>query len=86
MTSQFWTDTAERAVKTFAQALLAVLTVQGVSDVLDVDWGRALSVAALATIISVLTSLLSLKLGNSGTASATKAVQPSYGRHAAPEV
>ena len=82
MTKQFWTDTAERAVKTFAQALLAVLTVQGVSDILDVDWGRALSVAALATVISLLTSLLSVKLGHSGTASLTTAVEPA-GRHAA---
>lgn len=82
MTRDFLLDAAERAVKTFAQALLAVLTVQGVSDLLSVDWGRALSVAALATVISALTSLVSLKLGNSGTASATEAVEPA-GRHAA---
>jgi hypothetical protein len=82
VTKQFWIDASERAVKTFAQALLAVLTVQGVSDLLSVDWGRALSVAGLATVISFLTSLLSLRLGNSGTASATEAVEPA-GRHAA---
>lgn len=73
---QFAIDLAERAVKTFAQALVAVLTVQGISGVLDVDWGRALSVAALAALVSVLSSLASLKLGNSGTASATTAVEP----------
>jgi len=82
VTKQFWIDAAERAVKTFAQALLAVLTVQGVSDLLSVDWSRALSVAALATVISFLTSLLSLRLGKSGTASATDVVEPA-GRHAA---
>ena len=83
MTKQFWSDAAERAIKTFAQALLAVLTVQGVSDLLSVNWGRSLSVAALATVISFLTSLLSLRLGNTGTASLTTAVEPA-GRHAAP--
>lgn len=78
----FVKDAAERALKTFAQALLAVLTVQGVSDLLSVDWPRALSVAALAAVVSVLTSLLSFKFGHSGTASATDAVEPA-GRHAA---
>lgn len=80
--SQFAKDAAERAAKTFAQALLAVLTVQGVSDLLSVDWSRALSVAALAAVISVLSSVVSYKAGNSGTASLTDAVEPA-GRHAA---
>jgi hypothetical protein len=76
VTKQFWMDLAERAGKTFAQALVAVLTVQGVSGVLDVDWPRALSVAALAAIVSSLTSVASYKVGNSGTASLTDAVEP----------
>jgi hypothetical protein len=84
VTRDFWLDLIERAGKTFAQALIATLTVQGISGVLDVDWGRALSVTALATLVSVLTSLLSLKLGHTGTASATSAVVP-HGRHAALE-
>jgi hypothetical protein len=84
VTTQFLTDLAERAVKTFAQALVAVLTVQGVSGVLDVDWPRALSVAGLAAVVSALTSLASGGIGRSGTASLTNAVEPA-GRHAAPE-
>lgn len=90
MTRDFLLDAAERALKTFVQSLLAVLTVQGVSSLLDVDWLQALSVAALATVISVLTSLLSVKLGHNGTASATDAVVTTayadavaHGRHAA---
>lgn len=84
MSRQFLQDLAERFAKTFAQALVAVLTVQGVSGVLDVDWPRALSVAALAALVSALTSVASYKLGSSGTASLTTAVEPA-GKHAAPD-
>lgn len=55
-TRAFWEGTAERAIKTFAQALLGVL-MGGASGLLDVDWVAALSVAGLATVGSVLTSL-----------------------------
>lgn len=81
MTKQFITDAAERAIKTFAQVLLAYFGADAL-DVLHADWGNALSVAAGAVVLSLLTSLLSLKLGVSGTASATDAVEPA-GRHAA---
>lgn len=75
MTRTFWLDTAERAIKTFVQGLLAYFTA-GAVDVVSADWGEALTVAGTATLLSVLTSLLSLKLGKSGTASATDVVVP----------
>ena len=53
---EFWQGAAERAIKTFAQALLGVI-MGGASGLLDVDWVAALSVAGLATVGSVLTSL-----------------------------
>lgn len=67
-------DAIERAVKTFAQALLGALTVSG-ADVLHMSWGQALSIGATATAISVLTSVLSAGVGSPGTASVTNAVE-----------
>lgn len=64
----FVKDLLERAVKTFCQSLIAV-GLAGATDVLSVDWGNALSVAALATIVSILTSVASSKIGDN-TASA----------------
>lgn len=68
-------DATERAVKTFAQSLLGVLTLGGV-DVLHLNWGDTFAIAGTATVISVLTSVVSAGVGNSGTASLTKAVEP----------
>jgi Putative lactococcus lactis phage r1t holin len=49
---------AERAIKTAAQSLLAVLGVGGLG-ILDIDWAGTLSVAALAGLTSILTSVAS---------------------------
>lgn len=61
---EFWKGALERAVKTFFQVFVAVVTASlgaealGVSaGLLDVSWLDALSVAALATILSLATSL-----------------------------
>ena len=55
-TPEFWRGAFERATKTFCQSLLAVLTT-GVVGILDVDWPGSLSAAALATLVSLLTSV-----------------------------
>ena len=55
-TPAFWRGAAERAIKTFCQSLLAILTT-GIVGILDVDWPGALSAAALATLVSLLTSI-----------------------------
>ncbi|MEY8458579.1 holin [Lactococcus ileimucosae] len=59
----FWKDTLERAVKTFAQSLVAVMTA-GATGLLDVDWINALSVAGLAFVVSVFTSIGSGTVGD----------------------
>lgn len=53
---QFWIDTFDRAVATFAQSAVGVLVVDKVG-VLDVDWTQTLSVAGLSALVSVLTSV-----------------------------
>ena len=54
-----WTKAASvRAIKTFAQAALAMLTVG--QAVMDVDWINVLSISATAAVISLLTSLKGL--------------------------
>lgn len=66
---EFWKATAERAVKTFAQAFLAAMAVSGIDlnlgdhgvdvGLSSVNWGAVLSFAALAAILSVMTSIVS---------------------------
>lgn len=64
-TLEFWKATAERAVKTFAQTLAAMLTAAG-TGLLDAQWGQHLSVAAMAMVLSVLTSVASSRVGAPG--------------------
>lgn len=60
---KFWKQTVERAIRTAAQALLALWGTQ-VSGVLDVDWTQAASVAALAALSSVLMSIVATGVGD----------------------
>lgn len=53
---QFWIDTADRAVATFAQAAVGTLTA-GVTGILEIDPIQLASVAGLAGAVSVLTSV-----------------------------
>lgn len=47
-----------RALRTVAQTALAMLTVEGVRSITDVDWIGILGVSALAGIVSILTSVV----------------------------
>ena len=70
-TVKFWRDAAERAIRTAAQALLA-LWATDVSGVLEVDWVQAGSVAALAALMSVLMSIVATNVGDHETADFNK--------------
>ena len=62
---------AERAIRTAAQALLA-LWATDVAGVLAVDWVQAASVAALAALTSILMSIVATGVADKGTASFVK--------------
>lgn len=47
----------ERAIKTVAQTALASLAASQIIGILDVDWLQIVSVAGLAGVLSILTSI-----------------------------
>jgi len=55
---QFHKYATERAVKTFAQTMLGVITASAALSIVDVDFVQAAGVSALATLMSLLTSVL----------------------------
>lgn len=57
----YWQDALIRALKTFAQALIAVIGTDAIG-ITDVDWAAALGVAALAGVLSLLTSVATIPL------------------------
>lgn len=59
MTQDFWKAAAIRAIKTFAQAMVAQIGA-GSIGVVQFDWLGALSVAAMAAVLSIFTSLAGL--------------------------
>lgn len=73
--TSFAKDLLERAVKTAAQTALTVLGADQL-NVLQADWETVLGLTGGAALLSVLTSLASLKFGDTGTASAVKLDTP----------
>lgn len=68
-TKAFLLPALERAVKTFVQTLIAVATVDGVFDLAQINWATALTAAGSATVLSLLTSILSAAAGPKGSPS-----------------
>jgi hypothetical protein len=61
--ARFWEATSERAIRTFAQSLLSFLTVGGFVSVNGVPWWPALGAALMATLLSILTSIVGAGTG-----------------------
>lgn len=64
-TGKFWAATAERAVKTAAQAAVAAIGVNVVA-LAEVNWELVGGTSALAAVLSVLTSVASSGAGSDG--------------------
>ncbi|MEU3552898.1 holin [Streptomyces fragilis] len=64
-TKAFWTATAERAVRTFAQGTLGAIGADGIG-ILDVDWGEAFGIGGLAAVLAVLTAIAASGSGTEG--------------------
>jgi Putative lactococcus lactis phage r1t holin len=69
----FWRKTAERAVKTFAQTLLAAAGGLLANGFDGVPWAEATEIGAGAALLSVLTSVASYNVGEVGSPSALPA-------------
>ena len=81
----FWADVLERAVKTAAQAILTVLGLSnsGFGNLFEFDWTVLGQAALSGFVLSVLTSLVSAPIGESGTASM---LPPPIGPEAPPPI
>lgn len=66
-TRAFWIDTGERAIRTIAQALLAVLGTDALG-IVKLDWAQIGSIAAGAGLMAVLTAIVASGIGDKGTA------------------
>jgi hypothetical protein len=75
-TATFWKQTAERAAKSAAQALLLAWTGDGVFNAWTIDPKLAAGVAAGAALLSVLTSLVTAGIGQPDSPSAVTVDQP----------
>lgn len=75
-TKAFWLATAERAAKTLAQSLVAVLTATG-TGLIDTDWVGIWSTAGMATLLSLLTSMASTSTGT-GPSLGTEELPPEH--------
>lgn len=67
-TSLFWRAASERAVKTFAQTMVALLSVGGIG-LHNAPWTTSLSAAGMAALLSLLTSIASERVGDRETPS-----------------
>jgi hypothetical protein len=66
----FWTETLERAVKTAAQSVILGLGLGEGFNAFAMDWTLAGGFAAGGLLLSLLTSVATIKIGESGSPSA----------------
>lgn len=67
LTASFWVQAAERAVKTFAQT--AIASVGAAATIDAVDWRVVAGATVLSTVLSLLTSVASARVGGDSSPS-----------------
>jgi hypothetical protein len=55
---KYWSYAGERAIKTVAQTAIAIITASAALSIVEVDFAQVVGVAALAGLMSLLTSVL----------------------------
>lgn len=74
---KFWLAALERALKTVAQALIAVLTVDGIARGFDsIDWAVAGWTVLVAGVTSVLFSIVSAQVTDGSPSLTTETIPP----------
>lgn len=71
-TKRFWIGTADRAIKSFAQAAILFWGAGDLFDVWTVDWQTTLGMALGGAILSAATSIASAGIADRGTTSALR--------------
>ena len=72
-TATFWKDALERAGKTFAQTAIPVVSAAAAAGSLGaIDWTSAGIIIGGAVVLSILTSMLSSRVGSDKNASLVK--------------
>lgn len=84
LTKAFLLATLERAAKTAAQTLAAMLVADG-TGLLDSQWVPRLSAAGMAALLSVLTSVASAGVSTPGPSLGTEVLAPTVEAKVAPE-
>lgn len=74
-TAGFWVGALDRAIKSFAQALLLLWGADEGLNLLDINLIQSLGVAAGALVLSLLTSIVSAPVGDDGTTSVLRGGQ-----------
>ncbi len=69
-TKRFWKETIERAIKSGAQAVILALGASQGLNLFDMDAVLLIGAAGAGALLSVLTSLVSVKVGASDSPSA----------------
>jgi hypothetical protein len=68
-TLQFWKDASERAIATFAQALLAIVGMNLIVDWQNVNWWQVIVTALIAAALSIVKSIAVINVGEANNAS-----------------